>query len=135
MATIQQVADAIQGKLATISGLNAYSEAQEMPHSPAAEVVFNGRTRDTSGGGQLSSFIVDVSVSADDSGWEAALQRVRAYAEETGASSVEAALYADDTLGGVVSWVAVRQVLGERVVVFGSDKRWLIRVVLEVNHE
>lgn len=133
--TLANLADGIKTRLATISSLNVYATFEELPHDPAAEVIFRERRRDSAGGSQVATFVVEVSVTAEDRGWAEAIARVRTFLEPEGSTSIEAAIYADDTLGGLADWCAVTRVEGEKRIQFGDGWRIMGRVHVEVEYD
>lgn len=134
-ATLNQLADGLQTRLATITGLNAYSEPAERPIEPSAEVIDLGRRRDDAGGGQVATFGIEISVSSDNRGWTEAVRLLRPYMDPTGTYSVEAAINAGPTLGGLADWSAVTQVGPIRRVEWGDGWRWSGRVIVEVCYD
>lgn len=135
MTTLNDLADGLQARLATISSLHSYSEPVERPHEPSAEVIDLGRRRDDASGGQVATFGIEISVSADNRGWSEAVRALRPYMDPTGGASVEAAIYAEHTLGGIADWSAVSQVGGIRRVEWGDGFRWSGRVIVEVCYD
>lgn len=133
--TLCDLADALQTRLETISGLSCYSEPVERPHEPSAEVVDLGRRRDTAGGGQVATFGIEVSVSSDNRGWSEAVRKLRPYLDPTGTSSVEAAINAGHTLGGIANWAVVREVGPIDRLPWGDGLRWAGRVIVEVSYD
>lgn len=97
-ATLGQLRLAIKGKLATISGLNAYAVEPPSPAYPAAwPIVRPSPLNDTYDGGQNWAVGVIVAVQAADLG--RAQTNLDPYLEASGAKSVRAALLSDVSLG------------------------------------
>jgi hypothetical protein len=101
--TIEQIAEGLQARLATIDGLRAFDTVPGQFSPPAALVDWVATTFDAAMARGLDEheFRVDLYVArrADDQ----SQQRARSYANPAGATSVKAAVGADRTLGGVVS--------------------------------
>lgn len=135
VTTLNQLADGLQTRLETISGLHCYSEPVERPHEPAAEVIDLGRRRDDAGGGQVATFGIEISVSSDNRGWPEAVRLLRPYMDPTGSASVEAAIDGGSTLGGIADWAVVSQVGPIRRVEWGDGFRWAGRVIVEVCYD
>lgn len=135
VTTLNDLADGLQARLATITGLNAFSEPVEQPHEPSAEVIDLGRRRDDAGGGQVAAFGLEISVAADNRGWSEAVRLLRPYMDATGTKSVEAAIDGGPTLGGIADWTAVREVGAIRRVEWGDGFRWAGRVIVEVCYD
>lgn len=135
MTTLQQIAGALQVRLETVTGLRVYSEPEERAYDPSAEIIDLGRRRRDVGGGQVARFAVDVSVSSEDRGWAEAVQKLRPYLDATGASSLEAAVEGDQTLGGTVDYAVVVECSGIRRAEWGDGYRWAGRVIVEVSYD
>ena len=133
--TVNDLADGLEQALAAIPGLHLYSEIDEQPHEPSAEILFDGRRRDDAGGGQIASFSVEVGVSSDDRGWGPAVRLLRTFMDPTGESSIEAALDADPTLSGIADWVAVTAVGSERRTQWGDGWRVASRIGIAVCYD
>ncbi len=98
-----------------------------------AMVIFRGRTRGTSCGGQVSHWTVEIS-ETEEGGWSRACRTVRPFLDATGDSSVEAAIRADTTLGLTGVTASVASVGAERRVEFRDGFRWLAELELEVRY-
>lgn len=107
MSTMTEVRNALQTRLATITGLRAYSEMPAKPEFPAAAVGIRSlaysRDFDDS---VLYSFTVWVYVSAGRD-VERAQAALDTYLAPTGATSIKAALEGDVDLGGTCDWIRV----------------------------
>ena len=133
--TINDLADGLETRLQAVSGLHLYSEIDEHPHEPSAGILFDGRTRDDAGGGQIARFSVEVGVSSDDRGWSQAVRLLRTFMDARGAASIEAALDGDQTLGGIADWTAVTGVGAERRTQVGDGWRIVNRVGVAVCYD
>lgn len=107
--TIQQILTAIKANLSTISGLRLTDYVPDQVNPPQAVVDFPGELdpHGTFKGGLLTleaTVTVLVSKTVDRAGTAA----LAAYASSTGTNSIQAAIEADPTLGGVVDSCYVR---------------------------
>lgn len=104
MSTLAELREGLQGRLATIEGLRAHALWPDTVIPPAAIVVPNLVGKDaTLGGEQWDTFDVIVAVQATNLAQaQAAMDR---YMSRSGADSIQAALEADGTLGGVAQFL------------------------------
>jgi hypothetical protein len=100
MASVSDACDGMAERLATISGLHAYSEWPDTVSTPAA-IVMRQRYAPTTFSGRYSLYAQVMVVVAKSSGLRKAFRELDAYVSDTGGDSVIAALEADTTLGGV----------------------------------
>lgn len=102
MSSVSAIADGLKARLATISGLRAYSYQPEQLNPPFAYPVLNGVTyHQTMGmGNAVTQF--DWSVYVVVGRWvdRVAVVNLDNFLSPTGASSIRAALEGDLTLGG-----------------------------------
>lgn len=102
MSSVSAIADGLKARLATISGLRAYSYQPEQLNPPFAYPVLNGVTyHQTMGmGNAVTQF--DWSVYVVVGRWvdRVAVVNLDNFLSATGASSIRAALEGDLTLGG-----------------------------------
>ena len=131
MANLNVIADALAAAAENVVGLYATAQPVESPQPPAVEVVFVRREQVDSCGGQRITWVVEVSLPADQPGWEQTGRDMRDWLSDDGASSVEAALEADRTLGGAVDTLAVTGAEGAKLVPFGDGRRWLGRLLVD----
>lgn len=137
MADLNTIADALAAAAAVATSLageplTGYAEPTEAPQSPAVECVFVGRVPVDMCGGQQQTWAVELSVPADAPGWSETGREMRAWLDVEGPHSVEAAIIADRTLGGIVDTLAISGVEGARLVPFGDARRWLGRLTVEI---
>lgn len=139
MATLQEIADGLEVRLATISGLRVSSEPTEKSEpagdeNVVAEIVYQSRAWLTPCN-YRSRFLILLSANAMPGEWARAVQRVRLYLDASGSRSVEAAIEADRTLGGQSGVDAVVVEVGpEKLMKFGNAERWTGRVTVDVFH-
>jgi hypothetical protein len=102
MSSVAAIADGLKARLATISGLRAYSYQPEQLNPPFAYPVLNGVTyHQTMGmGNALTQY--DWSVYVIVGRWvdRVAITNLDGFLSPTGATSIRAALEGDLTLGG-----------------------------------
>ena len=105
MASVSAIAEGLKTRLATISGVRAYSYQPEQLNPPFAYPILNGVSyHQTMGmGGAVTQF--DWSVYVVVGRWvdRVAMTNLDAFLSPTGASSIRAALEGDRTLGGACS--------------------------------
>jgi len=106
-ATVSQVADGLKARLATISGLRAYSYQPEQLNPPFAfpvlqQVQYHGAM----GGGDVA---MTWGITVVTGRWtdRTAHSLLDGYLAYSGASSIRAAIEADPTLGGVAGTLIV----------------------------
>lgn len=135
MTTLNDIADALETIVGTITDLKVYSEPEEDPTGPkggaSAEIVLRERHRIANAGTNSSTWSVEVSCPSDDKGWSRGVRQVRTHLDATGDSSVEAKLRATPALGIGVATGNIR-VEAERRVQYGSGWRWVGRVLVDV---
>lgn len=110
MASVSLIADGLKARLATISGLRAYSYQPEQLNPPFAYPVLNGVTyHQTMGMGQAVTQF-DWSVYVVVGRWvdRVAVVNLDNFLSPTGASSIRAALESDLTLGGACADLIVQ---------------------------
>ena len=125
MATVSAVRDALQVRLATISGLNAYDVWPDSIQTPAACVLpARGNYHDTFDGRSAFNFDIMVVVQAADLKW--AQDALDGYLDFSGSSSIAAAIEGDKTLGGsaegalITGWRDYGDILINGVGYFGA---------------
>lgn len=99
MATVQEIRDGIETRLATIAGLRCADHVPEHVAPPIAVIAYQGTDFHVASGNGLTiqRFFVDLLVGRQDSRTSQAA--VHEYVENTGTKSVRAAIEADRTLG------------------------------------
>ena len=109
MASVAAIADGLKVRLATISGVRAYSYQPEQLNPPFAYPILNGVSyHQTMGmGSAVTQF--DWSVYVVVGRWvdRVAMTNLDDFLSPTGAKSIRAALEADRTLGGACSDLVV----------------------------
>jgi hypothetical protein len=131
MATVQEIREGIDDRLATIAGLR---------HSPNVPAVVNPphafiKRRQTVFGVSMdgeddTTFAVTVLVSWADQ--VNAQETLDEYLASTGAKSIKAAIDADPTLGDIVDFAHATLVEDERITVFGGVEYLATDIVVEV---
>src|SRR3990167_11511149 len=109
MATISALRDALEVRLATIPGLRTFDTWPSTFNTPGAIVKPAGVGKDAVfGGEQLDAFEITVAVEMAGPGLERAQDDLDAYISRSGASSVQAAIEGDQSLGGTAQFVLWR---------------------------
>ena len=108
MATLVQLSDGIETRLATISGLRGSSEWQDTVNPPVAMPLVTEVRADTFDTRFTATFRILVIVGGlSQMGIGRASRALKAYMSPSGASSIWAALEGDVTLGGVAETVVL----------------------------
>lgn len=103
---LETVADGIETRLNTISGLTVYDRLQETVMPPCAMVsMADGDYDDDFAGEMTVNWVVLVLVSRVDA--SNAQTQLRGYCAPTGSGSIKAAIEGDKTLGGSVAYATV----------------------------
>lgn len=102
MSSVSAIADGLKARLATISGLRAYSYQPEQLNPPFAYPVLNGVTYHQTMGMGNAVTQYDWSVYVVVGRWvdRVAITNLDGFISPTGATSIRAALEGDLTLGG-----------------------------------
>lgn len=102
MSSVSDIADGLKARLATISGLRAYSYQPEQLNPPFAYPVLNGVTYHQTMGMGNAVTQYDWSVYVIVGRWvdRVAITNLDGFISPTGATSIRAALEGDLTLGG-----------------------------------
>lgn len=102
MSSVSDIADGLKARLATISGLRAYSYQPEQLNPPFAYPTLNGVTYHQTMGMGNAVTQYDWSVYVIVGRWvdRVAITNLDGFISPTGASSIRAALEGDLTLGG-----------------------------------
>lgn len=102
MSSVSVIADGLKARLATISGLRAYSYQPEQLNPPFAYPVLNGVTYHQTMGMGNAVTQYDWSVYVVVGRWvdRVAITNLDGFISPTGATSIRAALEGDLTLGG-----------------------------------
>ena len=137
MATRAQIRAALKVRLDTIAGWQgAYAV---VPDSAAVPCYAIGppargtvRTADiTIGGGSLWWFGIRVYVARGD--LRSAQETLDPYLDESGAQSVQAAIYGDQRLGGLVNWTRIQEVRDEGVYVIADTSYYGAEILVSVS--
>jgi hypothetical protein len=135
MATVQEIREGIDDRLATIAGLRHSANVPKSPNpAPEGGHAYVKRRTTTFGvsmdGEDDVTFAVTVVVSwAEQQKAQVALDQ---YLASTGAKSIKAAIDADPTLGGIVDYAHATQVEDERITVFVGVEYLAADIVVEV---
>lgn len=133
MATVSAVRSALAARLATISGVTAYATAPGSVNAPAALVELGDPVAvydDDFDGDVALRFNVLLLVGFADLG--AAQAALDPYIDATGASSVRAAIAADQTLGGTVAYARVASAGGYGTFAYNDIAYLGLRFAVEV---
>lgn len=101
MATVAGIRDAIQTRLATVSGIKSYDVGTGAERMPCAIVFPRGTERLTGGGTYRYTFVVEVWVPLS-MGLTKAQDALDALIDPEASTSIEAAIEGDKTLGSTV---------------------------------
>lgn len=109
MATVSQLRSGLATRLDTISGAHCYSYEPDVPIAPALIVASYTADYDlVMGAGTNYDFEVLVILGRQvDRSFQ---EQIDSYLQPTGSTSIKAAVEGDQTLGGVASYAAVRNV-------------------------
>lgn len=109
MATVSQIRDGLATQLDTISGTHCYPYEPDVPITPALIVASYTADYDlVMGDGTNYEFEVLVILGRQiDRSFQ---EQIDSYLQPAGSTSIKAAIEADQTLGGVASYAAVRTV-------------------------
>lgn len=119
-ATLQQIADGIETRLATVSGLRVFDHVPDV-FAPPCSFVLPGSIAywgDFAGGNAEVEVVITVVVGRTSD--RAAQKSLYAYMSYSGASSIRAAIEADRTLGGVCQTLLVERADNIRMVAQGD---------------
>lgn len=106
MADVSVIRAALKVRLQTIAGLNCYDVMPQKPEVPAAAVSLHTADFDQDMDSNTKyTFYIWIYVSGADI--ERAQRRLDAYLAPSGASSVKAAIEADQSLDGIADWAHV----------------------------
>ena len=105
MARLGDVRKGIKDRLATISGLEVYATVPASPQSPSAAVIPRSRELMTMDGVYRYTFAIWVYVNPSDT--VRAQTQIDEYLTEDGSRSIEAAIEADQSLGGIAQYCIV----------------------------
>ena len=100
MTTLSALRSGIATNLATISGLRTSSTVPDNPNPPIAVVVPQGITFDTSFARGLDTYDFNILVIVGRVDERSAQNKLDAFCNPTGSSSIKTALESDKTLGG-----------------------------------
>lgn len=119
MATIAQIRAGLKTRLETITGLQVYDYRPGTISPPTAIVARQSTQYDVTFDG-ADDHTMGVQVYVAFSNDRAAEDNLDAYLNESGTTSVVAAIHADSTLGGVVDFCRVSQVVDNGLVTIGG---------------
>jgi hypothetical protein len=131
MASVQEIREGIDDRLATIAGLRHGPNAPAVPNPPHAYVRRRSTTFGVSMDGEDdTTFAVTVLVEWADQ--VTAQKTLDEYLASTGAKSIKAAIDADPTLGGIVDFAHATVVEDERILSFIGVDYLAADIVVEV---
>lgn len=132
MTTVSGLRSGLATRLATISGLRTSATVPDKPNPPIAIVLPNGITFDSSfaRGVDEYTFLVLVIVGRVDE--RTAQDRLDAYCDPTGSSSVKTAIEADKTLGGTAYSLRVQEMRNYQSLVIGEVTYLAAEFVVQV---
>jgi hypothetical protein len=131
MATVQEIREGIDDRLATIAGLRHSPNVPTVVNPPHAFVKRRTTTFGVSMDGEDdTTFAVTVLVSWADQ--VAAQKALDGFLASTGATSIKAAIDADPTLDGIVDYAHATLVEEERITLVNSVEYLAADIVVEV---
>lgn len=108
MADVNEIADGIETRLATISGLQVASEWKDQPNPPAAIVLPDSPfDEQTTFSGRFTYRFRVLVITSTAPGVAKAVRALNPYLNTSGATSIRAAIDADTTLGGIAEDIAL----------------------------
>jgi hypothetical protein len=134
--TVDEVCEALAGRLATISGLRAHAVWPDSLNAPAAIVDATGEDWHQSLGdySMLRLDVLLVVAPATSGGLARGLDKLAPYLARTGTQSVKAAIEGDRTLGGLVASVMAIGWRDKGVLDIGGAEYIGARIGVEVNY-
>jgi hypothetical protein len=131
MATVQEIREGIDDRLATIAGLRHSPTVPTVPNPPHAYVKRRQTVFGVSMDGEDdTTFAVTVLMPWAEQ--KTAQETIDEYLASTGAKSIKAAIDADPTLGGIVDYAHATLVEDERITVFAGIEYLATDIVVEV---
>jgi hypothetical protein len=131
MATVQEIREGIDDRLATIAGLRHSPNVPAVVNPPHAFVKRRQTVFGVSMDGEDdTTFAVTVVMPWADQ--QTAQKTIDEYLASTGAKSIKAAIDADPTLGGIVDYAHATQVEDERITLVNSIEYLAADIVVEV---
>lgn len=110
MPTVQELREGLATRLRTISGLRAASTQPDNPNPPQAIVNLDSITYDSAYSRGLDEYQFTILVLAGRVAERTSQNRLEAYLNPSGSSSVKTAIQADRTLGGKAQTLRVTEV-------------------------
>ena len=102
MASITDIRNGLQARLATISGLRTAATQPDLPNPPVAIVQINSIEYDKAFQRGMHTYNFTVTVIVGRADERTAQNKLDAYCSPTGASSIKLAIEGEKTLGGKV---------------------------------
>ena len=130
MTRLGDLREGLRNRLATINGLASYATVMATPQTPAAAVVPRSREDLSFDGDCRYRFAIWVYVNPTD--LKRAQEQIDRYLSSSGAHSIELAIEADPTLGGVAQNTSVTGWIEYATLVEGGDGSKLLGVRLDV---
>lgn len=110
MPTVQELREGLAARLRTISGLRAAATQPDNPMPPQAIVNLDSITYDTAFARGLDEYQFTILVIAGRVAERTAQNRLEAYLNPSGTSSIKTAIQGDRTLGGKAQTLRVTEV-------------------------
>jgi hypothetical protein len=110
MPTVQELREGLATRLRTISGLRAASTQPDNPNPPQAIVNLDSITYDSAYSRGLDEYQFTILVLAGRVAERTSQNRLEAYLNPSGSSSVKTAIQGDRTLGGKAQTLRVTEV-------------------------
>jgi len=110
MPTVQELREGLAVRLRTISGLRAASTQPDSPNPPQAIVNLDSITYDQAYNRGLDEYQFTILVLAGRVAERTSQNRLEAYLNPTGSSSIKVAIQGDRTLGGKAQTLRVTEV-------------------------
>lgn len=131
MATVRDIREGIDDRLATISGLRHSAVVPSTLNPPHAFVKRSATTFGVSMDGE-DDVTFAITIAVDWTNPRTAQQALDEYLAGTGVKSIKAAIDEDSTLGGVVDYAHVTTAEEDRIFTFGGTEYLAADLVVEV---
>ena len=132
--SVTTIRAAIATRLATITGLAAYTHVPTNPAVPCAIVRPTETDYDLTiaNGGDIQRYEILLLATSAGTPWDVAQALVDTYLSRTGSTSIKAAIEGDGTLGGAAYATRVREWRDYGTLSFGTVEYFGVRFTVEV---
>lgn len=118
--SIAAIQAGIKTRLATITGLRVYDYLPDQPQPPMAVVQFNSLDYHGAFGGGMADYNLTVTLVLGRIIERTTVSNLDGYASPSGASSIRAAIEAEQTLGGAAQTATVTTMSNPRAVTYAD---------------